>query len=233
MRILRVTPNPEQIELSIQLQQLITDWPSAQQKFVTGIPRRLHDLTAAIQPQDLSMRYGNSLGDASCTCRLFGGAASVVLNADTLKLSFANVTRPANKVVFETIRRTWEFLASEFRENGVAWFSLHSSQDVKPSDDAAVDTYLGQFAHEGAVATAEREVGIQYRPSIRVTFKEHDRHWQLHRSVEESTSLANGLFVTTSIYMPEFELKAFGGLEQGVARLREMADRAVGLHRGE
>lgn len=232
MKILRVTPDPEQIELSIKLRHFITDWPSAQHKFVAGITRRLRDLTA-IQPDDLNMSCGNSLGDASCTCRLFGGAASIVLDADTLKLSFVNVTRAAYEVVFEAIRRGWEFLASEFPENGVAWFSLHSSQDVAASDDAAVDTYLGQFAHEGAVAIAEQEAGIRYRPSIRVTLEEHDRHWQLHRSVEESTSLANGLFVTTSIYMPESELEALGGLEQAVARLHKMADRAVGLHRGD
>ena len=66
-----------------------------------------------------------------------------------------------------------------------------------------------------------------------MTLKEHDRHWQLHRSVEESTSLANGLFVTTTIYMPGSELEALGGLEQAVARLHEVADRAVGLHRGD
>ncbi len=232
MKSLRVTPEPEQIELSIKLRHFITDWPSAQHRFVAGITRRLHDLTA-IQPHDLSMSYGNSLGDASCTCRLFGGAASVVLNADTLKLSFANVTRPAYEVIFEAVRRGWEFVTAEFPENGVAWFSLHSSQDVTASDDAAVDTYLGQFAHEGALAVAEQEAGIRYRPSIRVTFKEHDRHWQLHRSVEESTSLENGLFVTTSIYVPESELEALGGLEQAVARLHEMADRAIGLHRGD
>ena len=232
MQSLRVTPEPEQIELSIKLRHFITDWPSAQHRFVAGITRRLHDLTA-IQPHDLDMSYGNSLGDASCTCRLFGGAASVVLNADTLKLSFSNVTRPAYEVVFEVVRRGWEFVTAEFPENGVAWFSLHSSQHVAASDDAAVDTYLGQFAHEGALSIAEQEEGIRYRPSIRVTLKEHDRHWQLHRSVEESTSLANGLFVTTSIYMPEPELEALGGFEQAVDRLHEMADRAVGLHRGD
>ena len=232
MRILRVTPDAEQIELSIKLRHFITDWPSAQHKFVAGITRRLYDLSA-IQPHDLNMSYANSLGDASCTCRLFGGAASIVLNADTLKLSFTNVTRAAYKVVFEAIRRGWEFLASEFPENGVAWFSLHSSQDVAASDDAAVDIYLGQFTHEGAAAIAEQEPGIRYRPSIRVTLKKQDRHWQLHRIVEESASLANGLFVTTSIYMPESELEAFGGLEQAVARLHDMADRAVGLHRGD
>lgn len=230
MKTLRVAPEPEQIELSIKLRHFITDWLSAQRKFVAGVPYRLHELTA-IQPQDISTSYANSLGDASCTCRLFGGAGSIVLNADTLNLSFANVTRPAYEVVFEAIRRGWEFLASEFPDNGVAWFSLHSSQDVATSDDAAVDTYLGQFAHEGAVAVTEQEPGIRYRPSIRVTFKEHDRRWQLHRSVEESTSLAKGLFVTTSIYMPESELEAFGGLEQAVARLHAMADQAVGLHR--
>ena len=179
------------------------------------------------------MSYANSLGDASCSCRLFGGAASIVLNADTLKLSFTNVTRAAYKVVFGTIGRGWEFLASEFPENGVAWFSLHSSQDVAASDDAAVGAYLEQFAHEGAAAIAEQEPGLRYRPSIRVTLKEQDRHWQLQRLVEESASLANGLFVTTSIYMPESELKAFGDLEQAVARLHDMADRTVGLHRGD
>ena len=230
MKTLPVTPEPEQIELSIKLRYFITDWPSAQRKFVAGVPHRLHELTA-LQPQDVSMSYANSLRDASCTCRLFGGAGSISLNADTLNLSFANVKRPAYEVVFETIRRGWEFLTSELPENGVSWFSLHSSQDVTASDDAAVDTYLGQFAHEGAVAITKHEPGIRYRPSIRVTFKEHDQHWQLQRSVEESATLGKRLFVTTNIYMPESQLEGFGGLEQAVARLHAMADRAVGLQR--
>ena len=232
MRILRVTPDTEQIEFRIKLRQFITDWPSAQQKFVAGITRRLYDLSA-IQPHDLSMSYANSLGDAACTCRLFGGAANIVLTADTLKFSFRNVTRDAYKVVFEAIRRVWEFLASEFPENGVAWFSLHSTHDVAASDDASVDTYLAQFAHERAVAVAEQEPAVGYRPSIRVTLKAQDAHWQLHRSVEESTSVANRLFVTTSIFMLESDLEAFGGLEQAVSRFHDMADRAVGLDRGK
>ena len=230
MRILQVAPSAEQIELSIKLRHFITDWPAAQRKFVAGITRRLHVLSA-IQPHDLSMNYASSLGDAACACRLFKGAGNIVLNADTLKLSFADVLRPAYEVVFKTIRHGWEFVASEFPENGIDWFALHSSQDVAATDDAAVDAYLEQFAHEGAAGIAEQEPRITYRPSIRVTFKEPDRHWQLHRSVEESSSLANGLFVTTTIYMPESELEAFGGLEEAVARLHDMADRAVGLRR--
>ena len=221
MRTLRVTPHAEQIEL--------------------GVTRRLYDFSA-IGPQDLSVNHANSLGDASCTCRLFGGVASVVLHADTLKLSFANVTRDAYGVVFEAIRQCSEFLATEFPENGVAWLSLHSSQDVAASDGAPVDTYLSQFAHEGAVAqpqnrnresAAEQEPGIMYRPSICVTLTEQGRHWELRRSVEQSASTAGGLFVTTSVFIPESEVEAFGGLEQVVARLYGMADRAVGLHRGD
>ena len=232
MRTLRVTPHAEQIELRVRLRRFITDWRSAQEKFVAGVTRRLYDMSA-IRPHDLSVSYTNSLGDASCTCRLFEGAASIVLHADTLKFSFANVTRDAYQVVFEVIRRGWEFLAAEFPENGIAWFSLNSSQDVAAPDDAPVDTYLSQFAHEGAVAIAALEPGIKYQPSIRVTLTERERHWQLHRSVEESTSLDNGLFVTTTIFMPESEIEAFGGLDQVVARLHEMADRAVGLDRGD
>ena len=230
MDTLRVTPGREQIELSIQLQPFITDWPSAQQKFSAEIPRRIYDLTR-IQPRDINMTYGNSLGDASCGCRLFEGSGNIVLNADTLKLSFANVTRDAYKVVFETIRRAREFLASEFPENRVLWFSLHSSQNVAVSDNAAIDTYLKQFAHEGAVEIVQREARIRYRPSIRVTLEGHDQHWQLHRAVEESRSPGNGLFVTTSIYIPETELTAFSGFEEGIAHLHELADRAVGLQR--
>ena len=142
MRILQVPPSAEQIELSIKLRHFITDWPAAQRKFVAGITRRLHVLSA-IQPHDLSMNYASSLGDAACACRLFKGAGNIVLNADTLKLSFADVLRPAYEVVFKTIRHGWEFVASEFPENGIDWFALHSSQDVAATDDAAVGRLPG------------------------------------------------------------------------------------------
>ena len=230
MRALQVAASAEQIELSIKLRHFVTDWPAAQRKFVAGITRRLHVLSA-IQLHDLSMNYASSLGDAACACRLFKGAGNIVLNADTLKLSFTDVWRPAHEVVFKTIRHGWEFLASEFPENGINWFALHSSQHVPAADDAAVEAYLAQFAHEGAAGIAEQEPGITYWPSMRVTFKDPDRDWELHRSVEESSSLANGLFVTTTIYMPESELEPFGGLEEAVRRLHDIADRAVGLRR--
>ena len=227
---LRVTPGQELIESSIRLRHFITDWPTAQQKFASGITQRLRDLTV-IQPHDLSMSYTGGLGDASCTCRLYGGAASITLHADMLKLSFTNVVPSVYETVFKVIRLGMEFLASEFSENGVAWLSLNTSQDVRASDDE-IDAYLKQFEYEGAVAVAEQEHGATYHPSVRVTLKHLERRWLLHRLVEETTPHDGGLHVSTSYYVPESELEAFGGLEQTVARLREMADRAVGLNRG-
>ena len=232
MNSLQIALESEQIEFNIRLRHFITDWASAQRKFLAGITRRLHDLTA-IQPHDLNTHHTNSLGDASCSCRLFAGSASIVLNADTLKLNFTNVTQPAYEVIFKTVRRGWEFLTTEFPENGVSWFSIHSSQDVLPADDTTVDIYLEQFAHKDALAIAQKDARIVYRPSIRVTLKEHDGGWQLHRSVEESTSRANGLFVTTSMYIDNEVVETFGDFEQPVAQLHEIADQAVGLNRIE
>lgn len=229
VKMLRVAPDPELIESSIRLRHFITDWLGAQRKFVSGIPHRLRDLTA-IQPHDLRMSYTGVLGDASCTCRLYDGAASITLSADMLKLSFKNVPPAARETVFKVIHIGLEFLASEFSENEVAWLSLNTSQDVRASGDE-IKAYLKQFEYEGAVAVAEQEQGTTYLPSVRVTLK-FDGRWLLHRLVEETMPNADGLFISTSYYVPDSGLEAFDGLEQTIARLCEMADRAVGLNRG-
>ncbi len=231
MMTLRISPEPEQIEFSIKTRSLITDWLSAQRKFTAGMARRFAELSP-VQPHDLDLNHANSLGDVSCSCRLFRGAASIVLKADTLRLNFENVPSTAYGVVFKTIREGWEWLMSEFPDTGVAWSSLQSNQNVIAPDNAVVDRYLDQFSCDSAMAIAEKEPGIRYRPSIRVTLKDQDGHWELHRSVEELRTVPNGLFITTSLYLPETDFQSLTGWE-AVARLYDMADRAVGLDRGD
>ena len=164
------------------------------------------------------MSYTGVLGNASCTCKLFGGAASIVLSADMLKLSFTNVPPAAYETVFEVISRGRDFLKAEFPENRLAWFALNTSQDVRASG-AEIDAYLEQFTHQGAVAVTKQEPEVTYRPSVRVTLKRRDPSWHLHRLVEEGMSNAgDALFITTSLYVSEIAgFDAHGGLERTVA----------------
>ena len=230
MDILPVTPHPERIEIDVRLHPFITDWQHAQEKFLSGITAGLRDLSA-INPYDLSVTSSDSLGGVSCTCRIFGGAASITLVADALKLSFANVGRSAYPTVFDTIRRSWDLMASDFGGHELAWLSLHSRQDMKAADSESIDTYLDRFAPQDTIGAMKHEPEISCQPSASITLSERKRFWKLHRSVEKSASSSDKLFVTTSIFMPATEITAFGSLEKLVERLHDIADRAVGLRR--
>ena len=227
---LPITPHPEQIDLEVKLRPFITDWQYAQQHFLVGITARLADL-CQIRPNDLSVNSSTSLGGVSCICRIFGGAASITLAADALKLSFANVRPDAYPVVFDTIRRSSDLMHSDFADHELAWFSLYSTQDMVVASANSIDAYLHRFAQRETIAALENEPGITYQPSPRITLAERGRFWKLHRSVEKSTLSSDKLFVTTSIFMPITEITTFGSLEKLVQKLYAIADRAVGLRR--
>ena len=230
MTVLRVTHHDAVITVSFRLSRFISDWPTAQQKFISGIADGFHDLHP-VRPQDFSVIPAFSLEDLQCKCQLFGGACRIVLAPETLRLSFSNVKRGVQSVVFETIQRSSDWLFSALGDHGRDWLSFNTCAHMQALDDGAVDAYLSQFMPAVANELMKSEHGVKFLPSNRTVFSEEEDGWVLRRVVEKSELIENGVFVDTQVQLqsPELALANFRTQAEILVRLDRLADRSVGL----
>jgi hypothetical protein len=228
MHVLHVRHHDASIQVTVRLRRFIADWPTAQQQFIGGIADRFRDWLP-IGPGSFSITPAFSLDDLRCRCQLFGGACTVVLAPDTLSLSFSNVRRRDQPEVVETVRRSLDWLAATLGENGRDWMSFNTSAHMQAADNAAVDTYLGQFVRGDVDGIMQSEPGAGYLPSTHLVCSDENGRWRLRRVVEKSFTVDHAVFVDTQIHINSPDLAAFDDHMNLLARLRKLADRLVGL----
>ena len=229
MKILRVRHHSAELNVSFKLSRFIFDWSAARQKFIVGIADKFQDWRP-VRPQDFRITPTCSPGDVRCECQLFGGACSIVLTTDILQLRFVNVDREAYPTITETIRRSLEWLSSDFVDHGRDWSSFSITKHMHVVDDSTIDSYLDQFMTEEVDAVVKSEPKVKYLPSARIVLSDENGGWVLRRSVEKSEWIDNGVFVDTQIHIRSPFFTTFGVQEQQLlARLNGLADRAVGL----
>lgn len=229
MKILRVRHYSAEINVNFKLGRFIFDWSAAQRKFIVGIADKFRDWRP-VRPQDFRMTPAYSPGDVRCECQLFGGACSIVLTTDILQLHFVNVDREAYPTITETIRRSLEWLSSDFVDHGRDWSSFSIAKHLHAVDDDTVDSYLRQFMTEEVDTVVKSEPEVKCLPSARIVLSSENGGWVLRRLVEKSEWIDNGVFVDTQIHIRSPFLSNFGVQEQQLlARLNGLADRIVGL----
>lgn len=227
MKVLRVRHHDASVTVSFKLNRFIDDWPSAQQRFISGITNGFHDWHP-ISSRNFTLTPAFALQDLRCKCQLFGGACSLVLAPEALQLEFENVTTRVQPVVLETIRRASEWFVGALGDHGRDWSSFHTLTHMEALDADAVDAYLGQFLPAEADELAETEPRVKYLPSSRTVLSGEQEGWLLQRVVEKSGLIENGVFVDTRIEIQSSDL-GIDDLMQLLARIRRLADRAVGL----
>lgn len=228
MPVLKVRHHEASIQVVVKLTRFIADWPAAQQSFIGGIAAGFRDWLP-IGPGDFSVTPAFSLDDLRCRCQLFGGACSIVLASDALRLGFTNVRRRNQPEVVETVRRALDWLATALEENGRDWMSFNTSAHMQAPDGAAVDAYLGQFVHGDMVSFMQSEPGARYLPSTRIAFSDDAGRWFLLRVVEKSTVIDDGVYVDTRIDIRDPDPAGFGDHMDLLTRLDRLADDVVGL----
>ena len=235
MKVLRVRHRDARLNVGFKLNRFITDWPSAQSKFISGIADGFRDWHP-VSPRNFSVTPAFALEDLRCKCRLFGGACEIVLGPEALLLDFENVQPGTRPVVLETVRRAWEWLADALGDHGRDWSSFQTHAHLEALEADAADAYLGQFAPTEAGELATSEPGVKYLPSSRTVLSGEAEGWRLWRVVEKSESIENAVFVDTRVhvnYPDQSDPMGFDDRMRLLDRAEKLADRVVGLDREE
>ena len=229
MKSLDVTSHGAELRVKLNLDQMVADWGTAQIKFISGIARHFEGWHS-IRPENFHANASASFADNRCTCAIFGGACRIVLSPGEMGLIVARTAREDYPIIGEIIKRSWKWLQADLGEHAEGWSSFEANEHLEATDTAAIDPYLEQFSLDGAAEAASSSDGaVVYRPSARVTLSDMEGVWLLHRTVEKSEMIFNGVFTSTHIEMrsPEAALADPFAL---LAELEGLADAAVGLH---
>ena len=229
MEVNLLKPRRANLSITFNLAPFITDWASAQTKFTAAITRQFGYLLA-VRPQDFSLSPSIELGELRFRYRIFGGPSTIVLSPDTLQLNFVSLNENDNTTVIEIVRGSVNVLLKDIggytRDN----VSLTSNIHVEVVSDEKADVYLDQFALKQPADVVEADLDIKYWPVVSFGLSDKKKNWVLHRSVEKSELLDNGLFVTTNIFISSPSgVMTFEDQKQLVDRISNLADQAIGL----
>ena len=221
-------PERENLSISLELSPFITDWVSARTAFMASVARELGDLLN-VRPHDFYTNDSTELGESRCTYRIFGGASTIVLSPGTLHVNFGNIAESDYPTVMEIVQRSMDILSRDLGCYTRDHVSINSNEHLPVVENGSVDTYLAQFEWKNPTDTAAADVEIDYSPAMKIIFSDKQARWSLHRTVERSAVLPDGLFVTTMILIRSTQLTPFDEQRQLWARINDLANRAAGL----
>lgn len=222
-------PEREDLSLSFGLAPFITEWASAQTRFIAAIVRDLGEL-GPVRPLDFSSNSPAELGESRCTYRIFGGASTIILDPETLRLNFMAINENDRQTVAEITRRALDLLSKDiggYTQNRV---SLTSNRHVETVDKGAADAYPEQFALKRTTDIVKTDLEIEYRPAAKIILSDKEHNWALHRLVEKSGVLPDGLFINTLIFISSLGVTAFEEQKRLIGRIYDLADQALGLN---
>ena len=229
MEIQLQRPKREDLSIRFTLTPFIPEWGSTQANFITAITRELGDLLP-VRPQDFYINSSGNLGEAWCKYTGFGGTSAIVLRPDALELRFVNENEDDLETIVETLRRLGSVLQQDIGGYVRGDASLTSTCHIETVGAESVERYLNQFALKRPADIAKTDVDMEYNPTVKVILSHKGRNWLVHRLVEKSDLLPDGLFVHTLVFIPSFELAEFEERKELVDHLFDLADEAVGLH---
>ena len=222
-------PEREDLSLSFGLAPFITDWIPTQTRFIAAIVRDLGEL-GPVRPLDFSSNSSPELGESRCTYRIFGGASTIVLDPETLRLNFTAINENDRQTVTEITRRALDLLSKDiggYTQNRV---SLTSNRHVETVNKGAADAYLEQFVLKQTTDIVKTDLEIEYRPAAKIILSDKEHNWALHRLVEKSGVLPDGLFINTLIFISSSGMTAFEEHKRLIDRIYALADQALELN---
>ena len=224
-------PAREDLSVNFVLSPFITDWASAQTRFIAAIARELSDVLS-VRAMDFSSNPSPELGESWCKYRIFGGASTIVLNPGALQLNFVNLSENDYPIMKEIFQKSKDVLSIDIGGYTRERVSLTSNLHVGTVEKGVAGVYLEQFAVKQVADVAETNSIIQYSPAVKVILSDNSKNavnWVVHRSVEKSEWLPDGLFVTTFIDVSSPGVMSFEEQAQLVKQLYGLANQAVGL----
>ena len=181
----------------------------------------------SVRALDFSSNPSPELGESWCKYRIFGGASTIVLNPGALQLNFVNLNENDYPTVKEIIQKSKDVLSKAIGGYTRERVSLSSNLHVGTVEKGVADEYLEQFAVKQVADIAKTNSMIQYSPAVKVILSDNSKNavnWVVHRSVEKSEWLPDGLFVTTFIDVSSTGVMSFEDQVQVVERIYDLAD---------
>ena len=215
------------LSVTYGLNAFVTDWDAAGKIFVAAIAERFREPLNP-RPGDFSASSPKELGEAWCKYRLFGGSSSIVLRADSLVLSFANIVKADYQIVLEVVQGTMERLLPALRSYERQSYMVTSNYQVDVVD-GRVDEYLAHHGSDHIGHAALKELTIEYRPTIGFTLRTRDGYRVFRRAIEQSEGLQNGLFIEDNTFVSMPALTRFDEELSWIEQTTEFADRVAGI----
>ena len=215
------------LSVTFDLSAFVTDWEAAEKIFFAAIAERFREPLNP-RPGDFSAASPTELGEAWCKYRIFGGSSSIVLRADSLALSFANIVYADYQIVLEVVRGTMERLLPALQGYERQSYMVTSNYHVDVVDGRA-DAYLAHHGSDNIGNTASKELTIEYRPTIGFTLRARDGYRVFRRAIEQSEGLQNGLFIGDHTFVSMPTLTGFDEELSWIEQTTEFADRAAGI----
>lgn len=222
-------PEREDLSLTFGLSPFITDWVPTQTRFIAAIVRDLGEL-GPVRSLDFKANSSPELGESRCTYRIFGGASTIILDPETLRLNFTSINENDRQTVTEITRCALDLLSKDIGGYTQDRVSLTSNRHVETVSKGAADAYLEQFALKRPTDIVKTDLEIEYRPTAKIILSDKEDTWALHRLVEKSGVLPDGLFINTLIFISSPAMTAFEEQKRLIDRLYDLADQSLELN---
>ena len=230
MTDLVVQTDREDVSAKFNLSPFVTDWGAARETFIECIADAFREPLNP-RPEDFSTGSPTELGEAWCKYRMFGGSSTIVLRADSIAVTFANIVQTDYALVSEILRRAVEVLLPVMGKYNEHSYHLSTSRHVAAVNGRA-DEYLASHTSAKIKSPAE-EAEMEYRPCIAFTLKTSDGYRVLRRTIEQSEVLENGLFIADHLFVRTPDLTKFEDEARWVRRLSSTANRAAEIKEQE
>ena len=213
------------VSITFNLSAFITDWDAARTTFVALVADRFREVLSP-RPGDFSAASPSEFGEAWCKYRIFGGSSTIVLKADSLALSFANIVNTDYQILVKVMQGTIEHLLPELQRYERHSYMMSTNFHAHVINGRS-DTYLERHGSRYIGNTVRDESSMEYRPTIGFNVRTKDGYRLLRRTIEQSETLQNGLFISDYIFVSMPTLTGFEEELSWIQRTIEFADRAA------
>ena len=227
MTDLLVRTDRSDLSITFHMSAFITNWEAARNTFMACIKDRFRDLTNP-RPGDLSAASPAGLGEVWCRYRIFGGSSTIVLQSESLALTFPNMLDTDSPIIIEIVRRASELLLpmlGGYERQSHTTISNYHAEVI----DGLSSEYLACHGSRKIKDAADVHSTIEYRPTIGFTLRSHGGRRVLRRTIEQSLILENGLFITDYTHVSMPELTTFSEEMSWARHTVSLANSAAGI----
>jgi hypothetical protein len=192
------------VRVVAQFDKPLLSWNAAQERFLKTVYHNLGQFLRIV-PNDLIVTPALSLGDVSVTLKIFSGASSVTMRAQSIVLDFPNVSGDGWGLVDEIISKTKDAFVSEFEEVQISSITAQASAHIALAGAAKYHDVMSAFAAPKFSEAVETSAAASFEPGLRFKLIGADGGWQATITIEKSLLIENGMFILRDLTMSDLE----------------------------